>query len=297
MSAGRRISRICAAAAVTAAATLGAAGSAPAATKWLCGPGVAHDPCRPSLSTTFYRGWDTRAGRSTPRRDRDRGVACFYVYPTVSNQQSRLATKHVDPEIRSIALLPGRALLAGLPRVRARVPAGDGPGAPGRQDDATRLPHGLRRRRAGLRCVPAPHRPAPRLRPHRALAGELPPATAHPPAHRQPPRAAPPAGVSRAPRRQRHRAREVGPRWRVPPSAHVQARDAALVRDRVQHVQRDAAEPVGVRPRREPRRRLPRAARRRQARDRLHEPGRPRQQPIGPVDLGRPDASRSPQGR
>jgi hypothetical protein len=56
------------------------------------------------LSTTFYRGWDTRAGISTPRRDRDQGVDCFYVYPTVSNQQSRLATKRVDPEIRSIAL-------------------------------------------------------------------------------------------------------------------------------------------------------------------------------------------------
>ena len=90
--------------AVTAAAVLGVAGSAPAATKWLCGPGVAHDPCRPSLSTTFYRGWDTRTGSSTPSRDRDRGVACFYVYPTVSNQPSRLATKRVDPEIRSIAL-------------------------------------------------------------------------------------------------------------------------------------------------------------------------------------------------
>jgi pimeloyl-ACP methyl ester carboxylesterase len=99
-----RIGRACAAAALTATAALGAAGSAPAATKWLCGPGVASDPCRPSLSTTIYRGWDVRAGRSEPRRRRDRGVACFYVYPTVSNQQSRLATKRVDPEIRSIAL-------------------------------------------------------------------------------------------------------------------------------------------------------------------------------------------------
>jgi pimeloyl-ACP methyl ester carboxylesterase len=99
-----RIGRACAAAAVTAAVALGAAGSAPAATKWLCGPGVANDPCRPSLSTTLYRGWDVRAGRSTPKRARDRGVACFYVYPTVSNQQTRLATKRVDPEIRSIAL-------------------------------------------------------------------------------------------------------------------------------------------------------------------------------------------------
>jgi hypothetical protein len=92
------------AAAVVAAATLGAAGNATAATKWLCGPGVAHDPCRPSLSTTLYDGWSTPAGSVTPRRERDRGVDCFYVYPTVSNQQSRLATKAVDPEIRSIAL-------------------------------------------------------------------------------------------------------------------------------------------------------------------------------------------------
>jgi hypothetical protein len=99
-----RIRRVCAVAGVTAAATLGAAASAPAATKWLCGPGVAHDPCRPSLSTTFYRGWDAPAGRSTPKRGKDQGVDCFYVYPTVSNQQSRLATKRVDPELRSIAL-------------------------------------------------------------------------------------------------------------------------------------------------------------------------------------------------
>ena len=40
--------------------------SASAATKWLCGPGVASDPCRPSLSTTVYRGWAERTARSTP---------------------------------------------------------------------------------------------------------------------------------------------------------------------------------------------------------------------------------------
>ena len=120
MNPGRTIRRVCAGAAVTAAATLGAAGSAPAATKWLCGPGVAHDPCRPGLSTTFYRGWDARAGSSTPRRDRDRGVDCFYVYPTVSNQQSRLATRRVDPEIRSIALYQA-ARFSQLCRVYAPV--------------------------------------------------------------------------------------------------------------------------------------------------------------------------------
>ena len=35
---------------------------------------------------------------------RDRGVDCFYVYPTVSDQQTPNANKRVDPEIRSIAL-------------------------------------------------------------------------------------------------------------------------------------------------------------------------------------------------
>jgi hypothetical protein len=91
-------------AAVIAAAALAGAGSATAATKWLCGPGVAHDPCRPGLATTYYRGWTARAGASTPKRDRDRGVDCFYVYPTVSDQPGRLATRRVDPELRSIAL-------------------------------------------------------------------------------------------------------------------------------------------------------------------------------------------------
>ncbi len=85
-------------------AALFAAEAASAATKWLCGPGVADDPCRPSLSTTLYRGWDVPAGKTTPARERDRGVDCFYVYPTVSDQPGRLATKRVDPELRSTAL-------------------------------------------------------------------------------------------------------------------------------------------------------------------------------------------------
>ncbi len=98
-----RIALACAVAVIITAAALGAAGSATASTKWLCGPRVADDPCRPGLSTTLYRGWDARAGTFTPSR-RDDGADCFYVYPTVSNQPSRLATKRVDPEIRSIAL-------------------------------------------------------------------------------------------------------------------------------------------------------------------------------------------------
>jgi hypothetical protein len=112
--------RIVAVAVTMAAAALSVAGSASAATKWLCGPGVANDPCRPSLGTTLYRGWNTPAGKVTPRRERDRGVDCFYVYPTVSNQSGRLATKAVDPEIRSIALYQA-ARFSQLCRVYAPV--------------------------------------------------------------------------------------------------------------------------------------------------------------------------------
>src|SRR3954451_16071637 len=104
MTTRRAIGRAIAAIAITTAVTPAAAGSAPAATRWLCGPGVADDACRPGLSTTLYTGWSVPAGEVTPKRDRDRGVACFYVYPTVSDQPTRLATRRADPEIRSIAL-------------------------------------------------------------------------------------------------------------------------------------------------------------------------------------------------
>jgi pimeloyl-ACP methyl ester carboxylesterase len=83
---------------------LGLTGTASARTKWLCAPGVTGDPCRPQLTTDRYQGFATPAGRTTAKAARDRGVACFYVYPTVSDQTTRLATKRIDPELRSIAL-------------------------------------------------------------------------------------------------------------------------------------------------------------------------------------------------
>src|SRR4051812_18315037 len=112
--------RLGAVTALVVVAVMGAASSAQASTKWLCGPGITGDPCRPSLSTTVYRGWGERTGTVTPKRDRDRGVDCFYVYPTVSDQQTRLATKRVDPELRSIALYQA-ARFSQLCRVYAPV--------------------------------------------------------------------------------------------------------------------------------------------------------------------------------
>ena len=60
------------------------------------------------------------SGPSTPKRSRGRGVDCFYVYPTVSGQQTRLATRRVDPELRSIALYQA-ARLSQVCRVYAPV--------------------------------------------------------------------------------------------------------------------------------------------------------------------------------
>jgi hypothetical protein len=97
---------------------LAAADDADAAPKWLCGPGVAADPCRPKLSTSRYQGWTNPAGQGTARRSS--AVDCFYVYPTVSDQPGRVATKRVDPELRSIALYQA-ARFSELCRVYAPV--------------------------------------------------------------------------------------------------------------------------------------------------------------------------------
>jgi Protein of unknown function (DUF3089) len=79
------------------------AASAPK-TIWLCRPGMQNDPCAPSQATTsltpagkVVRVEDLKAARHPP-------IDCFYVYPTVSDQQRLIATRTIDPQLRSIAL-------------------------------------------------------------------------------------------------------------------------------------------------------------------------------------------------
>ena len=90
---------------VVAAAALAGAGSAQAATKWLCGPGVKDDPCRPSLSTALYRGWDERdqdgyaGARSRPWRR-----LLLRLSHGLQPDEAGSRRKRVDPELRSIAL-------------------------------------------------------------------------------------------------------------------------------------------------------------------------------------------------
>src|SRR4051812_12696538 len=77
--------------------------SASASVKWLCRPGLTKSPCTGSQKTTFFSAFNKRVGVATPKPTR-RSVDCFYVYPTVSNQDATVATKAADPEIRDIAL-------------------------------------------------------------------------------------------------------------------------------------------------------------------------------------------------
>ena len=84
------------------AAGLVAAPGAHADTRWLCRPGLAHDPCSVPAGTARYAPDGRFLGRDAPRTTRRR-IDCFYVYPTVSGQPTVTATRRIDPELRSIA--------------------------------------------------------------------------------------------------------------------------------------------------------------------------------------------------
>src|SRR4051794_17111104 len=89
-------------------AVLAALALAPAAaeakTTWLCRPGLASNPCTPSLSTTLFSGWDSQVGVITPQRAGHPKADCFFIYPTVSDQKTTFANLRIDPPQRSTAL-------------------------------------------------------------------------------------------------------------------------------------------------------------------------------------------------
>ena len=68
-----------------AATSTTAANPAPAPTVWLCFPGKAFDPCHTSLATTVVRADGTRTVER-PRQPAHPAIDCFYVYPTVSDE-------------------------------------------------------------------------------------------------------------------------------------------------------------------------------------------------------------------
>ena len=92
-------------AALLALAVLGVApAGAEAKVVWLCKPGMKANPCEPSLTTTLFSPAGKRLGVERTRRAAKPKADCFYVYPTVSDQQRPQATQVVDDVLRSIAL-------------------------------------------------------------------------------------------------------------------------------------------------------------------------------------------------
>ncbi len=73
-------------------------------TRWLCKPGLENNPCRTGLRTTLLSPGGEPVGEAAPKRSQPRKVDCFYVYPTVSDQDRTNANRRIDPELRSIAL-------------------------------------------------------------------------------------------------------------------------------------------------------------------------------------------------
>lgn len=71
-------------------------------TVWLCRPGMHRNPCVSSLTTTVVR----PRGRNRVVHARPASnppIDCFYIYPTVSEQQSVLSNLTVDPQETAVA--------------------------------------------------------------------------------------------------------------------------------------------------------------------------------------------------
>jgi hypothetical protein len=92
--------------ALVAVACLATPSGASAATpsRWLCKPGKEPNPCKRGLKTTLISPSGEKLGTKQPKGPGRRKIDCFYVYPTVSDQQTQNANLHIDPEERSIAL-------------------------------------------------------------------------------------------------------------------------------------------------------------------------------------------------
>src|SRR4051794_14620963 len=84
-------------------AALAFSGTATAKTKWLCFPGAKTNPCSGSLTASKVDTDGNVTGTEKTPVPAKPKIDCFYVYPTVSGQNSTNANLHVDPEQTAIA--------------------------------------------------------------------------------------------------------------------------------------------------------------------------------------------------
>ncbi len=87
----------------TASRSTAPASSAPDDTVWLCKPGIAANPCEGNLNATVVdaQGVSTVQSASPAANP---PVDCFFVYPTVSHQQTLNADLTIDPEETAVAI-------------------------------------------------------------------------------------------------------------------------------------------------------------------------------------------------
>lgn len=77
--------------------------TASARTIWLCAPGIAHDPCTSSETTTVeLADGSSYVERAKPRKTQP--IDCFYVYGTVSGQSTENANLEIGPEETHVAV-------------------------------------------------------------------------------------------------------------------------------------------------------------------------------------------------
>ena len=71
---------------------------------WLCQPGLANNPCEVGLATTWVSPSGETLKVERPKAAKRPKIDCFYVYPTVSDDEGPNSDLEIDPEERSIAL-------------------------------------------------------------------------------------------------------------------------------------------------------------------------------------------------
>ena len=140
------------------------------------GPDSIQTPARPGSRPPYYSPQLKKLGVAHPKPVAHPKIDCFYVYPTVSDQKTTISNLHIDPGGAVDRALPGRALFAVLPGVRAHVPADHGSGArvgqPRRRRRSCELP--LSDVRRAFTTYLQQLQPWPRFRAHRPLAGLVP---------------------------------------------------------------------------------------------------------------------------
>ncbi len=108
--AARRRTRYVLAAALAALLALGAAPSpawaAKGSTVWLCRPGKKPDPCKENRTATVvsYMGETRQETIQKPAKAPAPPIDCFYVYPTVSEQEGPNADLTIEPQESQIAI-------------------------------------------------------------------------------------------------------------------------------------------------------------------------------------------------